>query len=119
MYPVSGDKIIQEQDRWAAIVNGMVRLSHKSGAGVGWLLAKHGYSDNRVQDLLRSRGASLLDAVYRVVDFLVQKDERSVNWVQMAKLLLSDPFNQDWRATAIRHIERDYYEGLTKKAKED
>lgn len=103
------ESVISQEDLWATIVNGMSHIPHNSKVQVGQVLANEKYSNIRLNILLRVRGDGLVESIYRMVGVLKNAGVQSINWTQLADLMLSDGSSEDWRKNACRRIERDYY----------
>lgn len=102
-----------QESRWAEIVRGLaLSLDVSDGAASpGEALAKAGYSELRLQRLLRAGGDALSSELESAARFLATKAE-SFEWTDLALLVLSpdgDPGEQ-----ARRRIARTYFSQLNK-----
>lgn len=102
---------IERERRWGAILQAMAihSDSFQPSVGLGRALESAGFSELRLQRLLRARGGGLLDEVRVLARFLDAKSE-PVNWTDVATLVLHQ---QDERAEQVRRkVARDYYRAL-------
>jgi CRISPR system Cascade subunit CasB len=96
---------------WGTIVAGiaiMAPSAHSHASGFGKVLAESNYSESRFERLLATEDEVLCTLVLRLARFLAAKG-RTVDWSQIASLLLAKEDNAD----AIRmRIAKDYYRAL-------
>jgi CRISPR type I-E-associated protein CasB/Cse2 len=104
--PAGGAVRDEAERRWAVILSGMVQLEHQARRGLGRAAAEAGLSEMRFSRLLRDGGRTLAATVRAVVHFLAVKNE-SVDWVDFAKLVLSE--GNSWGEGVRRSLARDYY----------
>jgi CRISPR system Cascade subunit CasB len=106
------------ESAWAAVLSGMAHMApfhHKPGRRLGMVLAEVGYSELRLNRLLRTGGHRFLEAVRRTCAFLAARAE-PVDWTEFAALILTrDPEKAEDRR---RRIARDFYSALQRKENE-
>jgi CRISPR system Cascade subunit CasB len=98
-----------QRDDWLAITAGIALMSpaaHDPRVGLGAALARHGYSEARLERLLGARGEVRRILFLRAVRFLAAKVQ-PFNWVEGARFLLTS--DAEKREELNFRIARDFY----------
>jgi CRISPR system Cascade subunit CasB len=104
-----------EERAWATLLSAMAgssQLGIPAQEPLGETLASGGYSELRLNRLLRAHGQGLLDEVRAMAAYLESKG-CAVRWSEVGSLLLRDP-EKPGGETARRRIARSYYGALHK-----
>jgi len=105
---------IASEPAWALLMHAMALMApdpHERGAHAGTVLADVGYSELRLERLLRARGvAELIRPLTEAARFLRAKG-RSVDWVRLAPIVTA-PAESDIAEEARRSIARAYFAQL-------
>ena len=112
----------ESESRWALVLHGLALMSrpnasaHRTGAGIGAVLAEAGFSELRLNRLLRARGEGFRQMVPRVCRYLAAKNA-AVDWVRFARWLLADEARAEEHR---RQVARDYFRARSRpEAEED
>jgi CRISPR system Cascade subunit CasB len=108
-WPTSDSQREQLERRLAALLAAMAASSTlKQGAQpLGAALARAGYSELRLNRLLRASDDKLLDEVRAMAAFMESRSE-PIEWSELAKLLVYEP-DEERGEHARRFIARRYY----------
>lgn len=107
--PQGGEARDLAERRWAAIASGMAVTAglHRAGRRAGAALAEAGYSELRLERLLRAQGDQLLVEVRGAARFLAAKAVE-LDWAELAALVLADPDEPSGDAVR-RGLARAYF----------
>lgn len=106
---LAGEKNRDEAERrWAVVLSAMAHMKHLHihGRKLGEALAEAGYSELRLNRLLRASGDTLRNLTRGMTLFLVSKGQ-SFDLLDLARLIFSD--NNSWSESFRRQIARSYY----------
>lgn len=103
------------ETRWSAVVAGLAHLRslHAPGRRLGDVLADVQYSELRFARLVRADADRLVDELPALARFLAAKSA-PVDWTDAAHLILSA--GRPNEESVRRHLARDYYGSLARKA---
>ena len=109
-------------EKWASILQGIALLAEQDygfATRIGRALFYGGdqarktsfYSEQRLTQLLAARGPLLRTLMRRTFRMLVGT-EHAIYWLQVARLILNDGYNEDEAETVRREIASDYYRAM-------
>ena len=109
------------ETRWALIIHGMALMTHmqvsahQQGRGLGRALHAAGFSEMRLNRLLRARGETFRDMVPRMCRFLASSNE-AFDWARFGLMLLTE--DEEKTEGYRRGIARDYFRAESAAGKE-
>ncbi len=106
-----------DQRRWAMILSGMAHLEHNRGLRPGVELARAGYAERRLSRLLSADDARLGDELRAAVAYLKARQGVGVDWVALARLVLSRPGSEGYDRCR-RRIAEDYFRTMEQEHKQ-